>query len=183
MSDEHDEVDEGADAPKTVPYERFQRVASERRALREQVAGMEALKTQAAELPKLHAERARLEAQLGLARAGIMDEDGAEVAMLLHSKLPEDKRPPIGDWVKSLRDAPDTIPKPLAGYLSPPAAPAQPAAPAARPPSSAGAASSGAPVVSKASLDEAHKRAMSTRSPEDLATYRKLQAEFLKGNG
>jgi len=135
-----DEEDEGAgDAPKTVPYERFQRVNAERRQFKEQVEALKALEGAASELPKLQAELARRDGLLELARAGILDDDGAEVAMMLHGRLPEKDRPTIGDWIAALRGTPDAIPKPLQAYLVAPAettkaaagpAPARSAAPA-----------------------------------------------------
>lgn len=178
MSDENEES--GTErAP--IPYERFREKVAEVRALKAQLAEFESAKAQLSELPKLQSELARRDSQLGLARAGIVDDDGAEVAMLLWGKLPEQDRPPIGDWIASLRDKPDTMPKALAGYLAPPAAPV-PEAPKRQPspPGNASAATAGAPLVTKQQYDAAVKKATTSRSQADVDEARRLGALYMR---
>jgi hypothetical protein len=85
MADEEDEGG-GAESPKTVPYERFRETRAELRALKGQLESMKALESQVAELPTLKAELGRRDALLGLARAGILD-DERKVERILYTDV------------------------------------------------------------------------------------------------
>jgi hypothetical protein len=123
----------------SIPYARFAEVYDAKKALQAQNEAILGERDQLrAELDPLRSQVARLGDDLALARAGIRDEEGAAVARALHSALPEENRPAIGDWIGSFgEDAP--APRGLAVYLSggsssapAPAAPEAPA-PAAAP--------------------------------------------------
>lgn len=124
--------------PDTVPYARFQEVVAERdkllgeqRTLARQMKELEERAATSTTLAKqLEEEKAarqrdaaKFTAELALSEHGIADPDGREVAMLLHSRLPEKDRPPIADWLKTFKEKPDAAPRPLRPYLSDPAAP------------------------------------------------------------
>lgn len=179
MADEEDEA-AGAEAPKTVPYERFRETRAELRALKGQLESMKALEAQVAELPTLKAELGRRDALLGLARAGILDDDGAEVAMLLHSRIPEAERKPIGEWVAAFREKPESVPKPLAPYFA--SAPERPATEQRRvgPPSPVPNTST-ASTISNEQVKAAFAKAKRTGNPEDAAEARRLSALYQKG--
>lgn len=173
-----DEEAGGQEAPKTVPYERFRETRAELRTLKAQIESLKALETQAAEIPTLRAELGRRDALLGLARAGIVDDDGAEVAMLLWGRQPEAERKPIGEWVASLRATPDAVPRPLQPYLAPPAAPAStPEAKRLTPPTPAGGSAKDA-VVSKAQMEAAYAKARQTGDAADIAEARRLASLY-----
>ena len=123
---------EAAPAPareRTIPYARFAEVYDSRKELLvKHEAAQGELAQVRGELEPLRAQVSRLGEDLALARAGIRDEEGAAVARALYSALPEEGRPPIGDWIGGFgEDAP--APRGLAVYLAE-AAPAAPAAPA-----------------------------------------------------
>jgi hypothetical protein len=182
MNDEEEDDLGGAESPKTIPYERFQRVNAERRDLKKQLGELEALKAQAGRVAELEARIARGDAMLGLTRAGITDDDGAEVALMLWGKLPEKDRPGIAEWVAGLRENPDAAPKPLLAYLAKPAEPA--AAPEARrpaPPDPSGSRSAGAPAVTSEAVRAAYAKAKASGSAEDAAEARRLAAAYAKG--
>lgn len=180
MADEEDEGS-GAESPKTVPYERFRETRAELRALKGQLESMKALEAQVAELPTLKAELGRRDALLGLARAGILDDDGAEVAMLLHSRIPEAERKPIGEWVAGFREKPESVPKPLAPYFA--SAPEKPAPTEQRrvgPPGPA-ANTAGSSTISGEQVKAAFAKAQQTGKPEDKAEARRLSELYRKG--
>lgn len=97
------------------------------------------------------ATKAEWETERAVWQVGLTDPEGIDIARHLHSRLPEDKRPPMAEWLKSLKDDPTKAPKALAAYLAGPevAAPAAPApAKAAAPASGARAATGAAPAAS-----------------------------------
>lgn len=148
MSDEVDgQENEGQPATRgPVPYERFAEVNAKARAaakvadeLRARVAALEGeIGTHKTAAEAVTGELAQLRDRYDLHRAGIDDDDGAEVARLLFGKIPADQRPKGGlvEWIGTMRADPAKTPKPLAPYL---AGQATAEAPAKRPAENAGA--------------------------------------------
>lgn len=152
MSDEIEEPEVGS-AKAPVPYERFAGVVSERNAARKE---LEALRPQVGLLDVATKERDALREQLAavasehsdaiaLLRAGVDDEDGQTVARALYGRMPADGRPAsIGEWLGGMKADPAAVPRGLAPYLLPPAAPVaappKPAAPNGQAPPATGSA-------------------------------------------
>lgn len=124
-----------------VPYDRFREVnarSKERAAqitqLQQELAELKgkagALDELQGKLREAEAGRLRLEEDLQLARAGLVDDEAAELARLYHAKLPADGRPPLADWWKGLtaETAPRGLQPFLSGATAPAAAPARPPA-------------------------------------------------------
>jgi hypothetical protein len=109
-----------------VPYHRFKEVNDELKAARAKLAEYEPVVTKAADLERKltelkdahKAQIADLGTHLSMADAGLTDTLGREVARLVYSKLPEDGRPPMGDWLKGLRAEGADVPPPLRPYLT-----------------------------------------------------------------
>lgn len=125
---------------KTVPYDRFQKVVSERSKLRAELdearaslqghaetsAAMDTMRTE------LEAARARLAAlsvdagiETALAERGF-DADGRAIARMLHGRLPEEGRPGLAEWVDGMKADPASRPRPLLAYFDTPTAPLPP---------------------------------------------------------
>jgi hypothetical protein len=180
MADEEDEGG-GAESPKPVPYERFRETRAELRAAKAQIESLKGLEAQVAELPALRAELGRRDALLGLARGGILDDEGAEVALWIHSRIPEAERKPISEWVAGFRDKPESVPKPLAPYFA--TAPEKPAATEQRrvgPPGPA-ANTAGSSTISSEQVKAAFLKAQQSGKPEDTAEARRLSDLYRKG--
>jgi hypothetical protein len=56
------------------------------------------------------------EREVALARMGF-DDEGTAVAELLHSRLPEENRPPLTDWLQGMKDDPSTAHNLLKPYF------------------------------------------------------------------
>ena len=114
------------EAPKTIPYARFQEVLSQQKSAQ---AELSALRAQVDALTQA-AEAARVEA--AAARVGVADPEAIEIARERYARTAAEGRPAFGDWLAGQKDAGARW---LAGYVSaPPAAPAAPApAPAQSP--------------------------------------------------
>jgi hypothetical protein len=56
------------------------------------------------------------EREVALARMGF-DEEGTAVAELLHSRLPEENRPPLTDWLQGMKEDPSTAHNLLKPYF------------------------------------------------------------------
>lgn len=129
----------------SIPYARFAEVYDARKALQVQHEAITGERDKLlSELDPLRAQVAKLGDDLALARAGIRDAEGSAVARALHSALPEEDRPPIGEWIGSFGEE-YPAPRGLAVYLDSGSAPAAPAAPAtteADPPSAPAAPAS-----------------------------------------
>lgn len=128
MSDEVEAAEvETPQARGPIPYERFAAVNAEKRAaakeaeaLRVRVAALEAeVGTHKTAAETAAGELGALRDRFDLHRAGITDDDGAEVARMLYQRVPAEQRPAGGlaEWVAGFREAPDTAPKPLSPYL------------------------------------------------------------------
>lgn len=147
MSDEVETPDDAAPVARgPIPYERFAAVNAEKRAatreaesLRARVAALEAeVGTHRTAAEQAAASLAAAEDRFALHRAGVTDDDGAEVARMLYGRIAPDARPKGGltEWIDGLRATPDAIPRPLQPYLSASPAPTGQAGstPAATPP-------------------------------------------------
>lgn len=128
-----EEVDTGEPAKvtptagQTVPLERFQTVAAERKELRATVARLtaeaEALKPRLTAADTATAELTSVREELGLARAGFLDAEGVTVARAIYGALPAEERPAtIVDFVASLKADGAVVPKSLAPWIAPPVA-------------------------------------------------------------
>jgi hypothetical protein len=71
------------------------------------------------------AEREALRTEREIAAAGITDAEGIDVVQTFYSRLPQEGRPPLAEWLGNK----DGLPKAVRAYLAE-AAPAAPAAPA-----------------------------------------------------
>lgn len=126
----------------SIPYARFAEVYDARKALQVQHETITGERDKLlSELDPLRAQVAKLGDDLALARAGIRDAEGSAVARALHSALPEEDRPPIGEWIGSF-GAEYPAPRGLAVYLDSGPAPAAPATTEAAPPSAPAAPAS-----------------------------------------
>lgn len=143
----------GKAAEKTVPYDRFQTVVTQKNTLAAEVEASKAelqrlterLATTDTLAQALEAEKAaRLAVEQRYQRYavgvqhGITDPDLLAFAELKHSGLPADGRPDFGEWLTALKAKPEDAPAPLRLVWQPPAA-----APAAAPPAAAPAANAG----------------------------------------
>lgn len=125
-----DEQGEGGKAP--IPYDRFQQVVAEKNALNERVGALEkeartyqeraaTADTLAKQIEQIKAEHSKAasawDRQRALIGAGIVDDEGIELADYYYGKVPEKDRPAMGDWIKAMREAPDKAPKALRTWL------------------------------------------------------------------
>lgn len=101
-----------------VPYDRFQRVVGERNTAQGRIADLErevqtlsqkaaTADTLARQLEETRGTLTAKEQAWGRERSllefGLTDPDGREIAEFKYSKLPEAERPPIGDWLESMK--------------------------------------------------------------------------------
>lgn len=123
--------EEQQEAARTIPYERFQKVVSERDSWRSKHESaqeeMQTLTERSAtvdtlgrELELARTKIATLESDgdlnMQLAERGF-DSEGRSVVRMLHDKLPEEDRPNTVDWVDSMKDDASKRPKSLFGYF------------------------------------------------------------------
>ena len=155
MADETTEENGGGGAAGMVPIERVRYLSEQRKAdkaeiakLREQIDGLAKTHLPIAEVDRLRgswdSERQAWDAERAVYQIGITDPEAIEVARTLHSRLPEKDRPPLPDWLRSVKEDPSKAPKALTPYLTQPAAAAQPAAQPAARQSTAGTTTTGA---------------------------------------
>lgn len=176
MSDEETPPPPDAQAP--VPYERFAAVAAERKALKSEVealrtkaGGLDAATKEAADLKSaLASAQADFADRLALHRHGVGDDEGQDVARMLHGRLPPENRPALGDWVAGLKAEGATIPRALQPYLAP--APSGVTPPTAPKP----AATSGQPPPASGRVDDAALRTAreQARKTGDWSGFAKL---------
>ena len=149
-------------AEKSVPYDRFAQVVSERNSLNARIAELEQ-GTSANEIARLKAALEEKEAGYGkqsreieLLRAGVTDQDTADLVDYYYGKLPAKDRPTVGDWLKSLKEKPDTVPVGLKHVFSA-QTPGTPGTPVKTPPAlgggNAGAATPGSPKSAYTAAD------------------------------
>lgn len=117
--------------------------------LRKQI---EELQTVAQQVPQLQAHAQQWQEQAQIYRAGLIDDEGITVARALHAALPPEERPPLPDWLGSLKSDPSKAPKALAPYFAAPSSGAAGSSPPAVPqggavPSGAGAAAAHPPAL------------------------------------
>jgi hypothetical protein len=132
-------------------------------------------------------QQAAWEQERAVMRAGVIDPSDVDVAIHLHSRLPAEGRPPIGDWLGGFRAAPATAPKNLAHCFAAAAAPTTVApttpAPAATPGTAAAATAAAATVTPPATAattastgyDQAQVRALREEA-QRTGDYAKLRA-------
>lgn len=124
---------------KTVPYERFSKVAEERKTLKTQYSTLneqygtlrDQLHTTQAELKTALEWKSKYEQlessfvsykdqikeESALGALGLSDPEAIDVARFYHSRTPEENRPALTEWLKAIQAKPETIPPGLAPYL------------------------------------------------------------------
>lgn len=139
MPTERDPGTGEAGEPGPVPYARFKEVNDKWKAAVEghrtaladadrykrELAAAEArlgtvdqLTARLQEMEASHAkDRASWDVERSLMDAGIVDQDGRDVARFLFDRLPEEGRPALGDWLKEAKADPSKAPKALQPYL------------------------------------------------------------------
>ena len=169
----------------TVPYERFAKLEASRNDLQ---ARLETLQEKAATVDTLAARLAETEAKALAAESrfstwrdlsaalGTTDQEALEAAEWAHSKLPSEGRPPIGDWISTVKADPSTAPKVLAPWLAqdpgPDPAPATPEPKRTpRPPKASPTPPASPPSVSADSIRAARDEGVRTG---DWTRYREL---------
>lgn len=138
MADENNQAEGGGGSgggEKTVPYDRFQKVVTQKNELATQ---METLRGEVQSLTEKAATADTLSAKLREAEAarvtaetrfqsfkdissalGTTDGDAIEAAEWQWSKLPAKDRPKVGDWLTTLKAEPDKAPAVLRPWLKP----------------------------------------------------------------
>lgn len=132
MSDENQ-------APETVPLEKYNRAQEELRKARERVRELEPIAAKVGDLEPLTGKVAEYEAKiaalttehtsalsrlsedLAMAEVGLTDPLGRDTVRLVYTRLPEQDRPALADYVRSLKAEGADIPKPLQPYFTRPA--------------------------------------------------------------
>lgn len=100
---------------------------------------------------------------------GLSDPDAQLVARTFHERIPEAERPPLGDWLSTIKADPSKAPKALTPYLGAPAPGSAPAAnPATPAPAAGGVRVAGAPVLPRS--QESHASAGAPVTKEVIAT-------------
>lgn len=166
-----------------IPYARFSEVVTERNKLQADLTAatetasqvpdlagqIEALKTEHA------AQTAAWQTDRGLMERGLMDDEGRDVARLIHGRLPAADRPDIGAWLDTLTTGGGDVPRALAGYLKPNTPPATTAPPAATtaPPATA------APILAKLPASNNGTTGAAPAAPQTLGVekLREIRAE------
>jgi hypothetical protein len=144
-------------------------VQSQLEQVKQAAAKAAATETQLAALQsRYETERASWDTERAVFAVGITDPEAIDLARHLHGRLPEAGRPPLADWLKAAKAAPDTAPLGLRPYLQPAAA-AQPAAnttPAAKQQPAAGASATTTTTTTGAASAPSpeHMRAVYTRA-------------------
>lgn len=160
-----DDTDEGVDdAQETIAglKARLKRLAAARDEAKAEAAELrterDGLKAEIDPLRGLksryEAEKSAWEADRTFLTAGITDQEARDLAIWAHGRLPEAERPPLGEWIATLKADPSKAPKALAPYLAvePPNAPPPPAGapPPVLPPRSETTARAGQAVTPEA---------------------------------
>lgn len=180
-----------SDTPETVPVEKFNKAQEQLRKAQERIAALEPLEARVKELEPFQSQAGdlakkyetlkgehksvttRYAEDLSMAEAGLTDPMGRDVARLVHGRLPEEGRPPLGDYLRGLRAEGAEVPAPLRAYfatVTPPAAGAPPKDPPPKapnpvpPPKAPGG--DGSSLLKALRDGEAHYRA--TRDPGPL---------------
>ena len=104
--------------PRYIRMDRFEEVYADYKEYEElinktDIKGLQRKVTTLEEQVNAHAE------EKALWQVGLVDDEALDVARLLYNKMPEDDRPEGGlaGWWDALKEAPDTAPTPLRGYL------------------------------------------------------------------
>ena len=131
MSDE----EEKTSASNAVPYDRFQEVNT---AKKQALARVQELEAQLADTQKqasaadslfeqlqktnevLEAERKSFESERALMSSGLLSQEARDLAQWSYSRLPEDNRPPLNEWLQSMKDDAEAVPAYLRPYMSQP---------------------------------------------------------------
>lgn len=118
--------------PETIPYSRFAEVVGEKnelaaklkeadaraKAAEERAATADTLAKQVEESRTNHKkEKAEWDMERAFVDAGIHDQEGRDVARFHYNRLPEQGRPPVADWLTTLREDATKAPKSLAPFL------------------------------------------------------------------
>jgi len=123
--------DESSGTSNAVPYERFTTVNDQRKAaeqevqrLKQQLADVskqagaaDALFTQLETVNKtLETERGTWATERSLMSHGLLDQEARDLAIWSYQRLGDDK-PELGDWLSSMKEAPDNVPAYLKPYF------------------------------------------------------------------
>ena len=121
------------DSGKSIPYDRFQSVVSERNNLKTAMADLEnqlqgamekaaTVDTLASTIEQMKADHTAAaegwKTDQALMGAGLLDAEGRDVAKYLYGRLTGDDKPALPDWLSSLQADPAAAPKALAPYLT-----------------------------------------------------------------
>jgi len=120
-------------SPDTVPYGRFQEVVSARNTATTRIEALEAelqgLSEKAATVDTLGTQLNETKAALEKANGrfgrfktiagalGTADEEAVEAAEWAYSRLPEEGRPELPDWLNGIKEKPETAPKVLQSWM------------------------------------------------------------------
>lgn len=124
--------------PRMIPYERFQQVYEEKKALASQVEELagrvgdaDALRQDlAVAREQYEGLQVRSSEDLHLASMGL-DGEARDLMRWAYGRLPEENRPALTEWADGIKADPTTAPKALSVYFSAPVAPEAPEPPKA----------------------------------------------------
>lgn len=141
----------------------------------------DAAATLASELETLRATHtsalAAWEQERAVYQLGVTDPEAIEVARHLHARLPEAGRPPLAEWLRSVRETPASAPRALQPYFLPTPSPS-PSAPtpsaSSGPPATAQRPAATAPAAGQGRLDAAQIREM-TQEAVRTGDYSRLR--------
>lgn len=117
--------DGGAGAPKTVPYDRFQKAVADKNEWKrkfESLGGQSAdqYRTQLEEERNgRKADREQFSSEGTLRDAGFNDAEGRELALWAYNRLPKESRAPLAEQLKAWKADPTKAPKAVASYFQP----------------------------------------------------------------
>jgi len=187
---------------KSIPLDRFNAVVTERNELRstvenlksavsstaDTVATVEALQKELTELKSAYDQSKQdWNTDRELLTAGIRDEEGRDIARFLFSKLPEENKPELSEWLKTATSDPSSAPRALVPYLETKSATpektetADQVSPAGVPSSNQGAKSTNQPATAQTVSDERIKELrMDAVRTGDWTSYREHRDGILK---
>lgn len=152
----NDENNGSAPTPgQSVPWDRFSQVNERMKAAETKVAELSKMASSVsayqAEMASLQEQLSQSKAQMGttntLLGAGIYDAEQRELAQYCYGKLPQDGRPPLGDYLSQQQADPQGLMKHVWGQTSAPSVPQ--VAPQTSPPSQATSQAEPTPPVAQ----------------------------------
>jgi|TARA_R110000765_G_scaffold405721_1_gene502376 hypothetical protein len=140
MSDEEAKTD----ASKTVPYARFQEINTR---AKESASRVQELEAQLSDTQKqasaadslfeqlqktnetLEAERKGFQSEKAMMESGLVSQEARDLAQWSYSRLPEENRPALGEWLQGMTGDDAEVPTYLAPYFSRDQKPSAPSIP------------------------------------------------------